>query len=162
MLEDVDLEEPAGLGVDLVNWGLVVRLLPPLSLSAASVLIQALLSLWTYLNSVAGAGPTSVFTRAVLTTEVMGVAWAVMTLLPRVLGSVTRWSWPGLTDSSLAALVISSWPTSDFLLLLPRSSGALAGLTTSGLIRLAEAGLGLSLCWGQAAGRALAPCAGGG
>ena len=160
MLEEVDLVEPAGLGVDLVSWGLVARLLPELSLSTTSLFIQALFSLWTYLNSAAGAGPTSVLTRAVLTTEVMGVASAVMTVLPRVLGSVTRCSWPGLTGSSRAAFVISS-PTSAFLLLLPRSSGLRAGLS-SGLMRLAEAGLGLSLCWGQAAGRALAPCAGGG
>ena len=63
--------------------------------------IQAFFSLWTYLNS-SGSGTgsacsgldevgtgISVLTTAVLTTEVMGVASAVRTALPRVLGSLT-------------------------------------------------------------------------
>ena len=67
--------------------------------------IQAFFSLWTYLNSSglgtgSGTGSAcsgfdevgtgiSVLTTAVLTTEVMGVASAVRTALPRVLGSLT-------------------------------------------------------------------------
>ena len=77
-----------------------------LSGSGTKFFIHAFLSLWTYLNS-SGAGPascgsvlmassltrlTSLLTTAVFTTEVMGVASAASTLLPRVLGSVTRCS----------------------------------------------------------------------
>ena len=111
----------SGLVVDLVSFGLVtllslLELAPetePLLLFSLSgsenFVIQAFFSLWTYLNS-SGLGVGSAclcsgfvevwtgitdsnsVTTAVLTTEVMGVASAVRTALPRVLGSLTRCS----------------------------------------------------------------------
>ena len=91
---------------------------------------------------------TSLLTTAVLTTEVIGVASAAMTLLPSVDGSVTLCSWPaGLRLSKRAdfcgRFVSGAIESSHLRLVEPRSRGTRSPLTIGGVL-VAEVGRGWS------------------
>ena len=86
---------------------------------------------------------TSLLTTAVLTTEVIGVASAAMTLLPSVDGSVTRCNWPaGLRLSNRAdfcgRFVSGAIESSHLRFVEPRSRGTRSPLTIGGVLAAEE------------------------